>query len=114
MQDAIDEWKARMTSSDREMYRWLRQKPAPPSMTVYDDTRDDGEHQAATAEPDEVFQHIETFWQRIWQRPIEEMGPEEYLAQYGPPRAEPLRWVPVTGPELHVAARKQRSKSGGV
>ena len=111
-QQRLRQWKEHLRSSDKAVYKWLRQKPVPPNMNVFDDDAEalDAE---ATAEANEVLHKLLVYWQRIWNRPHTERPPHEYLSQYGPPREPQVQWEPVTAQELFQAAKKQRGKAGG-
>ena len=46
-------WKNKLRSHGKELFRWLREKPAPPTVNIFDD--DDSAEAAATCDGQEVL-----------------------------------------------------------
>ena len=112
-QEKLRLWRSRLRHDTKELFRWLREKPVPAAHSVYDD--EVSCQDPATAQNTEVLQKVSTFWSRLWSRPqgAEEMEPETYLREYGPPPQEAQVWNPVGSADLKQAARKQRGKAAG-
>ena len=99
-QERLRLWRSKLRQDTKEMFRWLREKPAPATNNVYDDELDP--QGPATTQPTEVLDSVLSFWDRIWPG---EMEPEAYLR--GPPPTEPQTWAPLKGKP------KQKGKAAG-
>ena len=85
---------ARLRHDDKELFRWLREKPAPHTHQVFDEASDD--RVAVTDEGPQVLQKLAEFWGRTRDRvpgPTE-MNPDLCLRNFaGPPRPRQV-WTP--------------------
>ena len=94
---------ARLRHDDKELFRWLREKPAPHTHQVFDEASDD--RVAVTDEGPQVLQKFAEFWGRIWDRvpgPTE-MNPDLYLQNFA--GVFPFRTRVLSKP---LASRKER------
>ena len=106
--------KNKLRSHDRELFRWLRAKPSPPTVNIYDD--DDSAEAAATCDGHEVLQTLLQYWSRVWDRDNgpTEMDPVQYLLAFGPARQPEQQWSPVNTSKILRAAPKQHGQSAGL
>ena len=94
--DRLRLWRARLRRDDKELFRWLREKPAPHTHQVFDE---------AISEGPQVLQKFAEFWGRIWDRvpgPTE-MNPDLYLQNFA--GVFPFRTRVLSKP---LASRKER------
>ena len=113
LHERLRNWQYRLRSDDREIYKWLRQKPSNPGHTIYDDENDPND--ASSSSPQEALTKICRLWRRVWDRdPAGAMNPDEYLRQFGPPTAVEEVWPALDPDRLHKAALDQRRRAGGV
>ena len=80
--DRIHAWKARLQSSDKALYRWLKGHAEPVSHNLLDDEACGPP--VVSLDPVGALGCLSSFWRRVWDRPSDlEADFEQYLATYG-------------------------------
>ena len=89
-------WRDRLRQNTAEVFRWVRNQPATPSVNNFDDELDPEGVSSGNAQ--EALQTGKTLWRRVWDRTSATTPTHQYLTEFdGPKRVLPrtcsrLRW----------------------
>ena len=108
----LQAWKKKLRDDSTLVFKWVRQKPASPTINIFDDENDAGAPASDSAQAALVV--IKDFWRRVWDRDMStETDTQQYLGEFAEPSGAPQQWPAVTGGALCVAAIKQKHKAAG-
>ena len=104
-------WRDRLRQNTAEVYRWVRNQPATPSVNIFDDELDpDG---ASSRNAQEALQTVKTLWRRVWDRTSDTTPTHQYLAEFDGPKRELQQWEHVSAKNMFQAAVAQKNKAAG-
>lgn len=111
--DRIHAWKARLQSSDKALYRWLKGHAEPVSHNLLDDEACGPP--VVSLDPVGALGCLTSFWRRVWDRPSDlEADFEQYLATYGDGAWATQSWPSLSAAQLKLAATRQAHRCGGL
>lgn len=111
-QDRLRNWRSRLQSDNKEVFRWLRAKTDTHSNNIFDDEL--SKEAACSTSPQEALQTLGALWKRVWTRDdSQSLAPTDYLFRFGPPQTPECSWPQVTASEIFQQAKAQKHKAGG-
>ena len=104
-------WRDRLRQNTAEVFRWVRNQPATPSVNNFDDELDPEGVSSGNAQ--EALQTGKTLWRRVWDRTSATTPTHQYLTEFDGPKREPQQWEHVSAKNMFQAAVAQENQAAG-